>query len=309
MAKIAIFVSICVIIASLCNDVHGKSVKKRAEAEAEVTGTDAGITLMSLEEAVENYNLGGTEFSKRQLPPIHPDTVVLYVLFATCTHVIFWISDFTDEFIGGVMQIKYATDLTDMPTTWTDINQNTFYLFGRPLWTIEIGPYKPCTTVHISAQLEKNGDTNYLGNFSVTTANVESIESATVIADGNTLDLLDDGSIQVGGVLVSGTTFISNDGNIQVQVISQYVKAIFSVTAKWWILWIKNPQTNRNEIRFDIHDNSVLVEKQCGMLGPKYLDKTQHPFLGFIMPNGAITNDAIEHGNSWVVIGRCVSFM
>ncbi|XP_002730949.1 uncharacterized protein LOC100374453 [Saccoglossus kowalevskii] len=359
MAKIAIFLSICVIIASLCNDVHGKSVKKRAEAEAEVTGTDSGITLMSLEEAVENYNLGGTELSKRQLPGIHPDAVVLYALMPTCTNILLWIFDFTKDFYGGVMQIKYSTDLANMPPTWTDINQFPVDYFGSPSWITNIGPFKPCTTVHISVQLEKNGDTAYLGNFSTSTdcpcdctscigephyttfenirfdfngpcsyiltdtclqashslkmivkhvfvkANVESIESATVIADGHTLDLLDDGSIQVDGVLVSDTTFITNDGNVQVQVLSQYVKAIFSVTAKWWILWIKNSQTKRNEIRFEIKDNSVLVEKQCGMLGPKYLDKTQHPFLGFIMPNGAITNDATEHGNSWVVLGSC----
>ncbi|XP_077865724.1 uncharacterized protein LOC102807543, partial [Saccoglossus kowalevskii] len=279
MVKVVIFVSICVIVASLCS---GKSVKKREEAE--VVGTDVDITLISLENAVENYNIGGSSSTKRQMDKIHPCIVVVYLLFTSCTYVPFWISDFTDRFRGGVMQIKYSTDPANMPTTWTDINQSPvdFFIGNHSLWTVYFGPFAPCTTVYIDAQLEKNGLTSYLGNFSVST---------------------DDGSIQVGGVLVSGTTFVTSDGNIEIQVISEYMRLIFSVTAKWWILWIKNEQTKRNEIRFEIKDNSVLVEKQCGMLGPKYVDNTLHPFVGFIKPNGAITNDAIEHGNSWVVIG------
>ncbi|XP_006823334.1 uncharacterized protein LOC102809435 [Saccoglossus kowalevskii] len=165
---------------------------------------------------------------------------------------------------------------------------------------------RPCSYVLSTTIQPSNHSLTLIAKHSVGRPSV-SIESATIEADGHTVVLEEDGSITIENEPCNGSAFVCPDLTVAVETIDQYTQMLFSLTEKWWILWKKNPHTNRNEIQFEIEDDSPLVGKQTGMLGPKFADNENHPFQGFIMKNGSITFDAIEHGNSWEVSGSCPS--
>nr|XP_002734399.1 PREDICTED: zonadhesin-like [Saccoglossus kowalevskii] len=131
------------------------------------------------------------------------------------------------------------------------------------------------------------------------------IESADITTNNHKINLADDGQITIDGIVVN-SYYLSDEGEIGIQMIDNITSIVFSDKGKWWVEWTKNIRNKRNILYIGIHKDSDLIGKMCGMLGPKLPSNApSQSFIGYQMKNGKYTYDVIELGNSYVVPNSC----
>ncbi|XP_077870622.1 uncharacterized protein LOC100376083 [Saccoglossus kowalevskii] len=164
----------------------------------------------------------------------------------------------------------------------------------------------PCSYILTDTCQEAEHSLKLVVKHESVSASVRRIESATVYADGHVVNLMNNGDISVDGQLRNGTTFMTDDLAVGTLTVRERTKMmIFSLTGKWWIEWKCNPKTHRNSLDVDINSDSVLIRKMCGLFGPKYPPGEKHAFKGYELPDGSVTMDIKELGNSWVEENSC----